>query len=597
MRKNKQEKKKLIGMLCLLFLLALGLGYAVLSQQLSINSTVDYDALKWDVGFTTATDGGGSVTAVPTLSQDKKSITVSCKVGASTSAETCIAKAKVKNGSSFTVELESDPTITYDNTYIDSVEATWSGSTRNVFAEDSIDVGETKEIQIKITTKELTKDMIPESSLSIPITITMNWVEDGDKSLKILSIGNSFAQDVMTYAYGISEELGYDDIKVAYLYYGAGTLNQHLTYAKEDSKSYTLYVNTNGTWEETSEYKFSTAVKSDDWDYITFQQASGSSGIANAYDDLNELIDIVKTMSPNSKLAWHMTWAYQGDSTHWEYPNYNNDQMTMYNAILDAVQQKIETNEKIDIILPVGTAIQNARTSYLGDTLTRDGYHLSSTGRFIAGVSYISALTGKSLDNFAYNILSEETTKLAIESSKNAALNPYSITPSQYGSTEPGGGTETPENPPTADPEDEPSGEYENYDRVILTLQKGKFYQSDITTVAIMPPNLVSSGAMANNFWATQSFTQETLPVGSIIEVAEGWMFRPDGWNVDAEGKTITTTNRPGNETTKVVIDEEWWSEFTYRGFNIAKNPMSDISSYTEEQINEIFKIYVPKTN
>ena len=65
-----------------------------------------------------------------------------------------------------------------------------------------------------------------------------------------------------------------------------------------------------------------------------------------------------------------MTWAYQADSTHSGFNNYGKDQMTMYNAIVNAAQTKIVTNDNIEIIIPVGTAVQNVRTSYIGDTLT-----------------------------------------------------------------------------------------------------------------------------------------------------------------------------------------------------------------------------------
>lgn len=78
-----------------------------------------------------------------------------------------------------------------------------------------------------------------------------------------------------------------------------------------------------------------------------------------------------------------MTWAYQADSTHMSFPKYGSNQQTMYECIVKAVQTNVVPNESISVIIPAGTVIQNARTSYLGDTLTRDGYHLSEFGRLI----------------------------------------------------------------------------------------------------------------------------------------------------------------------------------------------------------------------
>ena len=133
-----------------------------------------------------------------------------------------------------------------------------------------------------------------------------------------------------------------------------------------------------------------------------------------------------------------MTWAYQGNSTHADFSKYGNNQMTMYSAIINTVKEKIKTNTSIDGILPCGTAIQNLRTSYLGDTLTRDGYHLSyTTGRFAAGLTWFRTLTGLSIDELDFsNVAGLEFVaadwEMLKESVNNAYLNPYEVTQSQY---------------------------------------------------------------------------------------------------------------------------------------------------------------------
>ena len=107
----------------------------------------------------------------------------------------------------------------------------------------------------------------------------------------------------------------------------------------------------------------------------------------------------------------------------------------MYKAITRTVQVKVLPNEGISLIVPNETSIQNARTSYLGDTLTRDGYHLSyDIGRYIAGVTFFHAVTGMDISKLAHAPIgvSEEARKVAIESAINAVKNPYEVTPSQY---------------------------------------------------------------------------------------------------------------------------------------------------------------------
>lgn len=256
-----------------------------------------------------------------------------------------------------------------------------------------------------------------------------------DGVLKILSIGNSFSVDAQEYLYHILEDMGVEEIKLGNLYVSGCTLATHLVYAERNYAAYTYYTNTDGDWKETKNYSIEQAVKSENWDYITFQQASGSSGISSTYDDLDLLIDIVKPLCPEAKLVWHMTWAYQQDSTHKEFVKYDSNQTTMYNAIVSAVNEKIEKNSDIDFVIPAGTAIQNARTSYIGDNLTIDGHHLSlDLGRYIAGLTFAYALTGLSIDNVEYQpeAVTERQKQVAIEAVKNCFARPYEVTESVY---------------------------------------------------------------------------------------------------------------------------------------------------------------------
>jgi hypothetical protein len=189
------------------------------------------------------------------------------------------------------------------------------------------------------------------------------------------------------------------------------------------------------------------AIKKTDWDYIVFQQVSTESGNASTYDSLSELITYVDThkTNPNVKYAWQITWSARED-----YAN----QLPAFNKIIDAVNAKITTNNKISVIIPAGTAIENAKTSYLAPkNIQRDAKHLSyGIGRYIAGLTLVKALTGVSIDNSTYPLVdteghsltsgtetqkmgfefNEEVNKICIESANNAIKNPYSVTNSQY---------------------------------------------------------------------------------------------------------------------------------------------------------------------
>ena len=84
-----------------------------------------------------------------------------------------------------------------------------------------------------------------------------------------------------------------------------------------------------------------------------------------------------------------------------------------------------------DFIIPAGTAIQNGRTSILGDNFCRDGYHLSyQIGRYTAACVWYEKLFGISaLGNpFIPEGISEIEAKIVQEAARYAILNPSDIT-------------------------------------------------------------------------------------------------------------------------------------------------------------------------
>ena len=262
------------------------------------------------------------------------------------------------------------------------------------------------------------------------------WNEDG--VLKILAVGNSFSQDGLKHVFDVAVSAGIYDIQWGNLFIGSCSLATHLENVKADSPSYTYYTSVNSRRESKKAYKLSDAVKSENWDFITFQQVSTNSGVADTYDDLEELISLVAPLCTNDKVefAWHMTWAYQTGAK--SLGKYGNDQMQMYNAIVSAVQNKVVPNERISKIIPNGTAIQNARTSYMGDAFTRDGTHLSlDTGCLIAAMTVVHALVGIDWKTFDYEGVSyiypnKTFPRLAAESVRNAINTPFKVTRSSF---------------------------------------------------------------------------------------------------------------------------------------------------------------------
>jgi hypothetical protein len=107
------------------------------------------------------------------------------------------------------------------------------------------------------------------------------------------------------------------------------------------------------------------------------------------------------------------------------------------------VQTKIVPRNEFSAIIPSGTAIQNARTSYFGDTLTKDTYHLNNLGRAIAGYTLWATITGKPITEInlgpvnSYDLpamleLSDSDRQVIIDVVNKAIANPFEVTPSAY---------------------------------------------------------------------------------------------------------------------------------------------------------------------
>ena len=259
------------------------------------------------------------------------------------------------------------------------------------------------------------------------------------KTLKVLAIGNSFSVDAMQHLYTVAKSEGVEEIVLGNLYIGGCPLDKHAANAKSGEKVYKYYKNTTGEWQTyPSMVSLLEGVTDEDWDLITMQQGSAKSGIADEYQPhLDELVAFVEEnkTNPEAKLYWHMTWAYQSDSDHSAFPNYGNNQNAMYMGIVNSVQQAVEPTGYFETLLPVGTAIQNARTGFVGDTLTRDGFHLSDLGRAIASYTWYAVIDGQPLyavnvDKIGAQKLTDAHKKLIIESVNNAIANPYAVTDS-----------------------------------------------------------------------------------------------------------------------------------------------------------------------
>ena len=226
------------------------------------------------------------------------------------------------------------------------------------------------------------------------------------KTIKILSFGNSFSQDAHQWLPYISASAGVDVI-LGNLSIAGQTLQGQHTQIRDNLSNYTYFKKTaidgnvsNQILGDNNNYL--DALLDEDWDIITLQQSSDLSGVTSSYQPyLNNIINTLRNEStnPEVRFALHLTWAYSSDSPHGAFPDYDSNQLQMYEQITKSNMDSLISSD-IDILIPTGTAIQNARTNdYLnnvGNELTRDGHHLNyGIGRYIAGLSFFEVLLAK----------------------------------------------------------------------------------------------------------------------------------------------------------------------------------------------------------
>ncbi|SEL88610.1 protein of unknown function [Parapedobacter koreensis] len=252
-------------------------------------------------------------------------------------------------------------------------------------------------------------------------------------TLRILAIGNSFSEDaVEQYLYELAEAAG-KPIVIGNMYIGGAPLSLHWENARGDKAAYRYRkIDAHGKITIPGEVSIRTALLDEPWDYVSLQQASPLSGQFDTYiQPINALHHYIDSVTSGTvKYIWHQTWAYAPTSTHEGFAAYQKDQQTMYRAIAEA-SSKAKDLIPFDLLVPSGTAIQNARTSFLGDDLTRDGYHLDlHIGRFIAACAWFESLFGQQAPVASYRPeqVSVAQAEVAREAAHAAVVQPFAVT-------------------------------------------------------------------------------------------------------------------------------------------------------------------------
>ena len=261
---------------------------------------------------------------------------------------------------------------------------------------------------------------------------------EAPESFRILAIGNSFTVDTFEYLYAIADSYGAKNIYIGNAAIGGAGLTKHVECLRGDLANYDYYINHNGKTTATQGHTLKSCLTAQNWDMIVLIGVSGLVGVEQQYVVLPELIDYVNQhkTNPDAPLVWLVSWAYQADSDHPSFAlYYEKNQMKMYEMGIAAAKKCVEPLSEIAQIIPLSTTFQNLRTSFIGDTLTRDGHHANlTTGRYALALTFYCAVTGADPYACPYRLKDDVTEGSRVfdaiaEAVANALKEPYAVTP------------------------------------------------------------------------------------------------------------------------------------------------------------------------
>ena len=284
------------------------------------------------------------------------------------------------------------------------------------------------------------------------------------RPLKVLMIGNSYSQSVLTQTPAIAKAMGLP-LDIANLYIGGCPLSRHWQNVEKAGDATFLPYAVNLSWTSCKEKdsalrrvfpkwrgNIPAALAAEPWDIVTIQQASGESAFYERYQPYaSNLVALVRRLAPQAEIRIHETWSYSPYDA--RLAKWNLTPETMYARLHDAYARLARDAGGLRII-PVGTAVQNYRQalpvryekllsqaeldalqppalpSFFGDLcgsarwvkdrkagtdrLSMDPFHLNRVGAYLQGCVWVASLFGADVTKCAYrpDFLSEEQAAL-----------------------------------------------------------------------------------------------------------------------------------------------------------------------------------------
>ena len=211
--------------------------------------------------------------------------------------------------------------------------------------------------------------------------------------VRILAIGNSFSQDALAYVPFILNDLEVDaEAHIGILMMSSATVSNHVENYEKNAAQYTFYYYDGGaSWISQSSKTIQWAISNFKWDIIMTHQSSWTPDdwSVGYQAELNKFISLIlSSVDYPVRFAWMLSPsrpAQTNSGVNWS------DETILSHFYYTASDAQLILNESdFDLVIPVGTAIQNARTipafKALGDYANNE--------KNASGLGYLCAFDG-----------------------------------------------------------------------------------------------------------------------------------------------------------------------------------------------------------
>lgn len=190
------------------------------------------------------------------------------------------------------------------------------------------------------------------------------------KTVRLLTIGNSFAENSLTYLPRIVESAGHK-LVVGRANLGGCTLERHWKHAAQYESNPN---SAEGSPYGGGKHSLKEMLTKDEWDFVTIQQVSFKSHDLQTYQPFaDNLHSYIRKHAPNATILVHQIWAYRIDDPRFKPANEGREPHT-HAVMYQQVRQAYHTLAgKLNLkVLPSGDAM------YRADTDQNWGYRIDS---------------------------------------------------------------------------------------------------------------------------------------------------------------------------------------------------------------------------